>query len=240
MSHWSILMVEPYITVLMGINTFKFSHHAKFLHFGNYFVTSKYFFMAPFWILIVVPTIANMWDLVGDQFGGWSFSCSCWWRDSTGLEQSPRRCRQNGHQMAQFEGCVGKIIWPLSSLTYCQIFQSPGFLEGIERPSMVPTEAPGSLLSNKLLLIENGQNGHQMAQFEGCVGKVMNEPSPVGVIAIFFVCSLLEGDWQAVNGSNRSAWLSSLQQATFDRKRSKWALNGSIWRLCWENIGHWS
>ena len=59
---------------------------------------------------------------------------------------------------------------------------------------MAAIEAPGSPLSNKLLLIENRQHGHQMAQFEGCVGKVMNEPSPVGVISIFFVCSLLEGD----------------------------------------------
>ena len=58
---------------------------------------------------------------------------------------------------------------------------------------MVPTEAPGSLLSNKLLLIENGQNGHQMAQFEGCVGKVMNEPSPVGVISIFLFVAFLKG-----------------------------------------------
>ena len=34
--------------MMMGINTFQLSHHAKFLDFGNYFVASKYVFMAPF------------------------------------------------------------------------------------------------------------------------------------------------------------------------------------------------
>ena len=123
--------------------------------------------------MIALPTIAKMWNLVGNlnlAVGHFHVHVA----DVTALvpEQSPCCCRQNGHQMDQFEGCVGKMN-PLLSLTYCQIFQSPSFLKGCKGPAMAAIEAPGSPLSNKLLFVENRQHGHiEWLNFSLVLGKL--------------------------------------------------------------------
>ena len=57
--------------------------------------------------------------------------------------------------MAQFLSCVGKIMNdPSGDGVIAKFSFFVAFLKEYKRPAMAPIEAPGSPLSNKLLLIE--------------------------------------------------------------------------------------